>query len=522
MTAPAPPASGQGQANSLAVVQLARLGDFLQTTPLLAGLRARHPRATLAAVVAPAQAPLARACRFVDEVMVADPACLLDAARAVGEPRRLRRARLLAQLRPLWSRPQELVYNLNLSDLASLLAAGWPGARLAGWRPAPPGVGGRPQGAPWTAFVMALLADRRLTRLHLADILASYAEPAGPPLAALDFQVDGVSSRRARELLGRSGAAPRVVLQLGANNDLRRWPVESFAGLAQGLLAQGVSLVLVGSSAESPLAAKMKAQLGPAAATVRDLMGRTDLTTLAGVLQGCDLVVSADTGTLHLATAVGARCLSLYMGPAQVHETGPYGVGHLVLQARDQCGPCQEHRPACAGAAPCRRLIGPGAALAASLGLLAGTPPARVAQGLDLPEGVEPLLGAMDAFGQLYRSLRPGPLRAQEGLALALREAGRTLLRPAYAPEENGWAGELGGERQAPAPAERAALETLAQVASALAQAAATGDALAARRLAARAPGLAPLAAQVGPQAPPRLAPACRLAAGALEAASSL
>jgi hypothetical protein len=153
---------------------------------------------------------------------------------------------------------------------------------------------------------------------------------------------------------------------------------------------------------------------------------------------------------------------------------------------------------------------------------LAGTPPARVAQGLDLPEGVEPLLGAMDAFGQLYRSLRPGPLRAQEGLALALREAGRTLLRPAYAPEENGWAGELGGERQAPAPAERAALETLAQVASALAQAAATGDALAARRLAARAPGLAPLAAQVGPQAPPRLAPACRLAAGALEAASSL
>jgi hypothetical protein len=213
------------------------------------------------------------------------------------------------------------------------------------------------------------------------------------------------------------------------------------------------------------------------------------------------------------------------MGPAQAHETGPYGAGHLVLQARDQCGPCQEHRPACQGRAPCRRLITPSAALTAALGLLAGLGAERVAAGLDLPAGVEPLAGAMDAFGQRYRPLRPAPLTAQEGLALALREAGRALLRPAYDPGPETLGHELAREHQAPAAAERPALEEMAKAATALAQAALAGDALAARRLAGRAPGLTPLAGLVGlvgAQAPPRLDRACRLAAGALEAASSL
>ena len=514
-----PKPGAEAAAGALAVIQLARLGDFLQSTPLLAALRQRHRPDSLSVVVAPAQAPLARACRFVDEALSLDPACLLAAAQAAGQPRRLRRARLLGQLKPLWSRPQDLVLNLNLSEPAALVAAGWPGARLAGWRPGP-GPGQRLQGEPWTPFIMSLLSDRRLTRLHLSDILASYAEPEGPPLAALDFQVPAWAFKRARELA--PAGRPRVALQLGANNDLRRWPVRSFAGLTQGLARQGASLLLVGSAAEAPLARRLLAALGPAAGAVANLMGRTDLPTLAALLAEADLVVSADTGTLHLATAVGARCLALFMGPAQVHETGPYGAGHLVLQARDQCGPCQENNPACAGKAPCRRLIRVQAALAAALGLLAGDPPETIVRGLDPPPGVETLLGAMDGFGQRYQPLLPRPLPASEGLALALREAGRTLLRPAYSHGAEGLTRELAGGHLPPTPAGRQDMEELAQAAAALAQAAGAGDALACRRLAGRAPGLAPLAAQAGPMAPPRLEAACRAAAATLEVASNL
>lgn len=502
---------GGGGAHSLMVIQLARLGDFLQTTPLLAALRAGHPQARIAVAVAPAVLPLARACRYVDQAHGLDPAHLQDAAAGPASLPHLALARLGGLCAPLWADQAQEVYNLNLSHLAAGLAAGWPGARLKGWRP-DPATGGL-IGEAWTPFVMHMVADRRLTRLHLCDILASYASPAGPPLSRLDHQVEPQALAQAQALLPAEG--PRVVLQLGANHDLRRWPIESFAQLARGLAGQGARLVLSGGDGERPLGRRLAQALGPAA-PLTDLMGQTDLGTLAGVLATADLVVSADTGTLHLACAVGARVLALFMGPAQVHETGPYGPGHLVLQARDACGPCLEDRPACQGQAPCRRLIAPAAALTAAMRLLQGASAELAAAGLDLPPGVEALVGEMDGFGQRYRPLAARPLDQTSGLALALRQAGRRLLRPGQAPGQ-AWRRELRAEHLPPNQDHKPALAGLATAAGALARAAAQHDTAAAARLLAQAPGLAPLARLVGPLAPPGLELACSEAAQVLE-----
>ncbi|MBI5521329.1 MAG: glycosyltransferase family 9 protein [Desulfarculus sp.] len=503
----------RGQARSLMVIQLARLGDFLQTTPLLAALRASHPQARIAVAVAPAVLPLARACRHVDQVHILDPAHMREAA---AGPPHLGLARLRGLCEPLWAEEAQEVYNLNLSHLAAGLAAGWSGARLRGWRPDP--ARGALTGEAWTPFVMHMVSDRRLTRLHLCDILASYAQPHGPPATRLDQRVEPQALAAARALLPSAG--PRVVLQLGANHDLRRWPLESFAQLARGLAGQGARLVITGAGGERPLGHRLAAALGPGA-PLTDLMGQTDLPTLAGVLAQADLVVSADTGTLHLATAVGARVLALFMGPAQAHETGPYGPGHLVLQARDACGPCLEDRPACQGQAPCRRLIGPAAAFQAGLRLLHGAPADLAAAGLDLPPGVEALAGEMDGFGQRYRPLAAQPLDQAGGLALALRQAGRRLLRPSQAPGQT-WRQELRAEHLPPGPDHRAALAGLSRAAGDLARAAAQADQATAQRLLRQAPGLGALARLVGPDAPPGLEAACREAAEVLALAADL
>lgn len=499
--------------HGLVVIQLARLGDFLQTTPLLAALRARHPGARIMAVVNPAQAALAHGCGLVDEVLTLDPAVLRDAAADHHARRALARLRALCQ--PLWSRPAQVVYNLNFSPLAAGVAAGWDQADQHGWRL--DRAKRRLVGAGWSGFVMQNVSDRRLTRLHLCDILASYAEVETPPLARLAQRVDASAATRVQDLLGPR--RPRVALQLGANNDLRRWPVASFAALAKALLERGLEVFLVGSHAERPLGRRFRDALGPAGEKIHDLMGRTDLAGLAAALAAMDLVVSGDTGSLHLATAVGAPTLALFMGPAQVHETGPYGVGHLVLQARDACGPCQEDAPACGGTASCRWLLDPVAVIGAATDLLDGRSAAEVGAGLELPEGVEPLLGEMDGFGQRYRPLRPRPLEPLTTLALALRQAGRLLLRPGPVAGE---LAELASEHQPPRSAARPALAGLAAAARRLALAAEAGDAPAAGRVLAEAPGLRPLAALAGPEAPPRLAQACGLARDWLEAAAGL
>ncbi len=457
---PAPAlAAGDSAAAPVCVLQLARLGDFLQSTPLLAALRRRHPGRPLVMVVNPAQEPLARACPLVDRVVVVHSDALqglLAGGGPVSAGDRQRWRELTAPLAEL--RPAE-VYNLNLSRLAGRLAGFWPRAHQGAWRLMP---GGRLVNRPWVRLVMNLVADRRLTRLHLCDILASYADPPGPPLARLCQEVAPPARRRAARLLGGDGS-PLVVLQLGANSDLRRWPLQSFAGLARELLAWGARPVLVGSAGEAGLGRRLRRMLGEASDGVCDLMGRTDLPTLAAVLERAALVVSGDTGTLHLATAVGAPVLALFMGPAQVHETGPYGEGHLVFQARDACGPCQEQNPACHGQAPCRRLLSPELVWRAARGLLEGTAAEQVGSALEPVPGVQVWQSRLDLFGQRYRPLRPIPLSAQDALALALREAGRVLMRSNYRPEPERLAAELSGEYLPPAASVRDALRDLAQ-----------------------------------------------------------
>lgn len=501
--------SQAGASSGRLVIQLARLGDFLQTTPLLAALGKPH------VLVTPAQAPLAQACRHLGKVIILDPATLEDAARS-DEPERLRLARLQGMMRPIWQEPFGEIYNLNLSALCASVAAGWPRARRHGWH----WQDGKMIGESWSSFMMGMVADRRLTRLHLTDILASYATPDGPPLERLDHKVNCATRERATDLL--PGGRPLVALQLGANNDLRRWPMASYAALAKGLATQGAGIVLVGSSHERILGRRLKREMGPAGDAVRDLMGYTDLPTLAAVLEASDLAISADTGTLHLATAVGARVLALFMGPAQVHETGPYGHGHLVLQARDNCGPCQENAPVCQGKAPCRNIITPQIALKASLALLQGSSAGRAARDLDLPVGLEALAGELDGFGQRYIRLTPQPLSVGEGLALALREAGRLLLRPGYEFADGLLGHELQAEYAPPNDSARQGLEALARATSRLSLAVEAGDGDAVKRVVADAPGLRPLGYAAENEKPAGLSQACRVASAVLQTVAEI
>lgn len=512
-----PGSSEKAAAGPRIVVQLARLGDFLQTTPLLACLARDHPGDTLAGLVTPAQEPLARACGVLDRLLVLDPH-IISALAGSGAAGAVKRAVLGDLLGPFWQLAPREVYNLNLSPLSASVAAGFSGARMIGWRAVPNGEGLVGEG--WSPFVTAMVADRRLTRLHLCDILVSYADPRRPPEPRLLHRPQALADTPAAELLP-AGDGPLVALQPGANNDLRRWPIDHFARLAAGLLEAGARVMVVGAAFEQPLAQRLISNMGPDAGRVADLMGRTDLASLGALLASADLVVSGDTGTLHLATAAGAPTLSLFMGPAQVHETGPYQPGHLILQARDDCGPCWEASPPCQGKARCRRLIAPPAALQAALALLNGRSAMEAAAELDLPQGVEALTGEADSFGLRYRLLRPREQTTGDALALALREAGRVLLRTAYQSDPEAAAGELSQILDPPRGRPAAETARLAAAARRMAIAVADQDRGGVLSALGAAPALKPLTAAAGGRPPARLAEACQAAAGVMEAMAS-
>lgn len=102
---------------------------------------------------------------------------------------------------------------------------------------------------------------------------------------------------------------PLAVLQPGATDERRRWPVERFAEVGRALAEAGAFLVINGSEAERPLTARLSGLLQVPHV---DLAGRLPLTGLLALLQRARLLISNDTGPLHLASALGCPSVGIY------------------------------------------------------------------------------------------------------------------------------------------------------------------------------------------------------------------
>jgi len=160
--------------------------------------------------------------------------------------------------------------------------------------------------------------------------------PSAPPSLAPSPDVRA----RWRMTLGEGG--PLVGLVPGSNAPARRWPAERFSALARALLARGCRVVLVGAPPEAELTAKVAA----AAPGARDEGAKTDLPSLAALLSLCDVVVTNDTGPMHLAAAVGAPTVTLW-GPSDPGEVAPAGGRRArAVGAALPCRPCfKNHCP---------------------------------------------------------------------------------------------------------------------------------------------------------------------------------
>lgn len=137
--------------------------------------------------------------------------------------------------------------------------------------------------------------------------------------------------------LPRVAAEPRTVgLCPGAEyGPARRWP---YFGVAARTLAEKHQLkwLIFGTAKERELAEDIATQIGPAAA---NLAGRTSLAELMCELQRCRLLLTNDTGTMHLAAHLGVPTVAIF-GSTEPALTSPIGGGHIVLRHQVECSPC--------------------------------------------------------------------------------------------------------------------------------------------------------------------------------------
>jgi lipopolysaccharide heptosyltransferase II len=158
--------------------------------------------------------------------------------------------------------------------------------------------------------------------------------------ATLEYPVPPESLQKAGSLLRLDGSFPRpiVVIHPMAKWETKQWPLDNFAGLITALGKKKASIVVTGSPQDQEPVKEIMRQVG-GSPPVLNLVGKTSLRELAGIFALSDLVLTPDTGPMHLAAAVKAPLIALF-GPTAPWRTGPYGNHHSVLRKGLPCSPC--------------------------------------------------------------------------------------------------------------------------------------------------------------------------------------
>ncbi len=145
----------------------------------------------------------------------------------------------------------------------------------------------------------------------------------------------------ADEILQKEGlldGRPLVGINPGAAYGLAKcWYPDRFAELGKRLSQKWKATALIfGRAEERETAEKIIHHLGQMGV---DLTGKTNLLQLAALLERCSILVTNDTGTMHVASAVGTPVVAIF-GPTDPVATGPWGDGHTVVKKEVACSPC--------------------------------------------------------------------------------------------------------------------------------------------------------------------------------------
>ena len=282
------------------IIKPSSLGVVVHALPTVSLIRRKFPEAHITWLINDSLASLLQHCPVIDEL-------LLFERQRFRSPWQL--PRFAGFLTTLRGKRFDMVV-----DLQGLLRSG-----LMSWGTRAPrriGLSDAREGARF--FYNEIV---QVPRSHAVERYLCAARHLGCDPTPIEFPL-GISSQVKCE--GLIGVNP------SARWATKLWGSDKFAELVRSLPRERV--VFTGSAGE-------REEIGKIAPGCRNFAGKTDLFQLAELYRRCSVVITNDSGPMHVAAAVGTPVVGIF-GPTDPALTGPYGKGHVIFRADIPCSPC--------------------------------------------------------------------------------------------------------------------------------------------------------------------------------------
>ena len=302
---------------NILLIKPSSLGDIVHAMPTCAAIRRAYPKARLTWLVKRQWAGLVERIDGVDRVWSVESTL----------------QGWLSQVAPLRAERFDLV--VDLQGLFRSAAIG----RLTG-SPLLVGFANAREGSPWFYSTRVTVPQSEMHAVDRYMLVAKALGAVDSGTPEFRFRIPQTDYDEVDRLLSRSGVTPGmswVAMNVSARWPTKRWPAASFAEVADQLQQEGCgAVVMIGGPDERADVVAVRGQMKTEAI---DLAGATTVGLLPALLSKASMLITNDSGPMHIAAAVGTPVVALF-GPTSEVRTGPYGAGHVVLTEPVPCRPC--------------------------------------------------------------------------------------------------------------------------------------------------------------------------------------
>lgn len=196
----------------------------------------------------------------------------------------------------------------------------------------------------WSNYFNGAVLNRTVNSINLVDIFLNIAEVKHSGMEKVTPNELKIADKSLEALVDEKDYI--IAIQLGASADNKRWSTQNFSGVAKLILRSdyfsksNIKFILIGSGSEEELGREFLSHMGGEKGKVINLIGKTNLTELWNVLYRSNLLITNDTGPMHMASILGVPIVNIPLGPVKFQETAPYSENSIVVAPNIECYPC--------------------------------------------------------------------------------------------------------------------------------------------------------------------------------------